>query len=366
MGTAWGDFDGDADLDLYVLNHHWCFPGRRTPNQNDQLYRNEGGEFVEVSELLQGEALDDYGFTGIFVDYDLDGDQDLMTIQDHVGVEDSAGPNLLWVNDGDSFHPLPTEAGYSVPVDPWGKGANAMGGDIGDLNHDGRPDLAFSNIGPNFVLLSDGTDFVDVTSEWGARHDVQPWGTNSITWGVLLADFDNDADLDLFFSAGALVLEGGLPQPGVYLENLGGAFVDRTWPAGVDSPTAGRATALVDLDGDGWLDFLVANWDDEVEVYRNRLGVNSDAHWLMVDLVGDGVHVSRDALGATVSVETDDGLRHTCFRNPRPSLSAAGDPVCHFGLGAQDHVDEVRITWPDGTEVSVDPGGVDQRIEVAY
>jgi len=373
MGVAWGDYDGDGDLDLYVVNHALCFPRKGTElRPQDHLYRNDGGVFTEVSEQLDTgpeSALLGLGFSAVWLDYDRDGDQDLIVINDHIiGL---GGPNALWRNDGPGDQPgawrftsVGAAAGLAIPLNENGQGVNGMGLAIGDVDHNGYPDLAFSNIGPNFLLLNrgDGT-FMDVSAAAGVRRGGLPWQRRSITWGVHLFDYDNDADLDLYFAGGTIHDQALIPD--ALLRNDSDPadetlrFTDVTWAAGLADLGSGKGSALVDLDRDGALDLATARWADSLRVYHNQRP-GAQGHWLSVDLIG--TTSNREALGSIVELETPGGPRQTCFRTPNPSLGAGGEQDCHFGLGAETTISRITITWPNGQVTTPAAPAVDTRV----
>ena len=381
MGAVWGDPDQDGDLDLYVLNHHWCLPGEVVDADlhpvRDRFWRNEGTEamprFVERSALVpddDGQRSERLTFVGVWVDHERDGDQDLFIVSDHVA---EGGPSILLRNDDPEALVLTdvSEAtGFGLNPDPSFKGVNGMGLAVGDIDHDGFPDMAVSNIGPNLLLQSvpaegGGRHYVNTSVDRGTTRTTLPWGQESITWSTQMFDHDNDGDLELLYVGGPIGGPDGLydPMPHAFFDQVDGVFADRTFASGLSGIDHGKASALADIDHDGDLDVAVTNWDGTLEVYENtsdRLG----HHWLQVDLEGDGVRTHRDAFGAIVELTTPDGVVHTCFRTPRPALSAGGDTACHFGLGTHDHVDALVITWPDGRTLDHPPPEVDQRVVV--
>lgn len=376
---GFGDYDGDGLLDLYEVNHSWCFPST-SPNvvhaQGDHLYRNVGnGGFQEVTIAMPddgGQMSDRMGFSALWLDYDDDGDQDLWVINDFVP---QTGRSILFSNEGalpsgiPRFSDATAKTNLSPQPDALGKAVNAMGTDVGDLNHDGRPDFIYTNIGPNFLMMSNPNALVwtDKAGPFGTSRVLLPFGRQSVTWGANLFDADNDADLDMFFVGGVIV--GTAAMPHAVFENLGSELGDQwqevTWSSGVSSPRKGASSAVADIDGDGYLDWLVANWDARLEVWHNELGDRYDHHWLMVEVEGDGMHVNRDGLGAVVQIEYD-GNRETCWVNPRPSMAATGDFACHFGLGRSTEVTSIRIRWPNGTQQLVGSPEIDTRHRVVY
>jgi len=361
MGVAFGDYDGDNDLDLYVVNHAYCFPAADSEvRAGDHLYENVDGVFVERTEQITGQATGSVGFSASWVDIDRDADLDLVIINDDVA--GSIGwPNALWRNDGPtpeggwSFVDISSASGVGI------QGNNGMGLALADVNLDGNVDMAFSNIGPNKLLFGDGAGgFSDVSEAVGVGRGRLPWGSNSITWASHLLDYDNDGDLDLYFSAGRI--KGTALIPDALLDNDGGQFTDRTWTSGMAHPGHGKASMLVDLDRDGAWDIITSAWGEPLSVYHNR-AASPSAHWLAVELQGRGRN--REAIGAIVEL-TAGGVTQTCFHTNRPSLGAGGDKTCHFGLGGVSSVDALDITWPDTTSQSLDVTAVDQRIVAVH
>lgn len=353
MGAAFGDYDGDEDLDLYVVNHAWCFPGNGEALAEDHLYRNDGGVFVERTADLGVGAGISVGFSAAWVDIERDGDQDLIVINDDVGGA-VGDPNEVWRNDGPggagewSFTDVSAASGVAIPE------VNGMGLALADVDGDGFVDLAFSNIGANVLMLNDGSgSFVDVSESAGIQRTLLPWGRNAITWGTHLWDHDNDGDEDLYFTGGAIVIPG--PLSDAFFDNAGdGTFVELTWESALADPAHGKASALVDLDRDGAWDLVTAAWGDDLRVWRNQ-AVPAVHHFVDIELRGR--LGNREAIGAIVEL-TSPGREQTCFHTQRPSLGAGGELACHFGLGVETEVTALQITWPDGTVQAIDPAAL--------
>lgn len=253
---AWGDYDGDGDLDLFLAGS-----GRFVA-----LYRNEGGKFGDATEEA-GLARVPSGYSLNLVDYDNDGRLDL-----YVSLNGWSGPypNLLLRNvGGGKFQDVSRQAGVADP----GSGFVSL---WGDLDNDGRLDLVVAN-----GVLKDGSvpqiyrnngdgAFTNVTRRAGL--DEPPdWGAI----GIALGDYDRDGDLDLFING-----LGKAPNR-LYRNNGDFTFTDVADRAGVvQPPHNGFVAFFFDYNNDGWPDLLttsLAPWDAVLQALTRQFSVPSAA-----------------------------------------------------------------------------------------
>ncbi len=371
--ATWGDYDGDSFLDLYVVN--WsCFPECGDPNitlnhdaARDTLYHNQGdGSFVDVSHLLEFDLLLGAGFTASFTDYDNDGDADIYVVNDQF--KNMLG-NILWRNDGEGcagwcWADASIEAGARTFI-------HGMGLAVGDYDNDLDLDFYFSDMVNGMVLLQnqgDGT-FDDVADDAGVV--VGP--SSAVGWGTIFFDYDNDSWLDLYLTATEFIqfdIETG-PEGMMFeyrdflFRNLGdGAFADATPQKWIDDAVPSMGLAYADYDKDGWLDFVLGNWNQGYVLYRNTGGLTHDRNWINLRLRGGG-DINRDAIGARVYLSTDSGRTLMQEVKTGSSLGAGNDTALHFGLG-DDTVRQLRVRWPNGAESLLNDVDVNQFLEVNY
>lgn len=257
-----GDYDGDADLDIYVAHSQSTSAGAV-----NRLYRNNGGGyFIDVTEAAgvgdAGEGLD-----AVFGDYDNDGHNDLYVANN--------GPNVLYRNRGNGTF---EQVSRVARVDEPSFGSTTL---FVDYDHDNDLDLFVGNQFPAGALLKspeatlstaarcgfntllrnngDGT-FADLTDEAGLLVDC------AATRDALFADFDLDHDIDLF------VVNGNAPSR-LFLNARFGRF-ERGGSFSPAIDTGAQAAAEGDFNGDGKPDLIVAA-DEGLRLYIN----SGDAHF---------------------------------------------------------------------------------------
>lgn len=325
--AAWGDYDRDGRLDLYVVNGG---------SYADALFHGEpDGSFTDVTTLVPL-RFDKPGYAATWTDYDDDGDLDLYVVSDHHTGND------LWRNDGPDAEQTWRFTNVSLASGA-GLAADAMGIAVGDYDGDGDLDLFTSDIHRTNLLRNDLElgipGFTEVAAQAGVDHD-------SSNWGAVWLDFDLDGSLDLYL---ATQNESPPELNNRLFRGLGdGTFEDVSAECGCADPSFTTGVAAADYDADGAVDLVVGNYGEGYRVYRNLLDpLALGRHYLVVELQGGGP-VNRDALGARVTVVTDDGRRQVAERRSGSSLGAGDMLPLHFGLG-RAVVRTVEIRWPDGT-----------------
>lgn len=250
---ALADIDGDGDLDLYVALSSAGIPFDR----GGKLFRNDGsGNFVDVTEaqLLIGAFP---STSAAFGDLDGDGDQDLVVAANPESNLTGGHERLLW-NDGtgrftDGSSAFPYENLYSSNLA------------LVDFDRDGDLDVFVAQSaalsGSTFVRALDSV-YVNLGQ---GRFQRSPYVLPPIaetTTSIAFGDIDRDGDLDLLV---------GTFRQGTWLHRNEGASYTRlplgTLP-GPNYPDPTRQVELVDLDGDGWLDIVIANEDASFRSYR--------------------------------------------------------------------------------------------------
>lgn len=260
LNTNHVDYDNDGDQDILILRGGWLDLGGKLPNS---LLQNQGdGTFIDVT---QAAGLMTYHptQTAAWADFNHDGWLDLF-----IGNEskDEAHPCELFVSNGDGTF---TEMSKQLGITTVGY---IKGVAWGDVNNDQLPDLYISNLtGNNFLYMNrGGTSLTDWKfEEVAAKAGVQQPKYSFPTW---FWDYDNDGDQDIFVAGydmerlqlvgqdAAMEYAGFSPQgetPRLYQNNGDETFTDVTEKMGLNKVMYAMGCNFGDLDNDGFLDFYI-------------------------------------------------------------------------------------------------------------
>jgi hypothetical protein len=370
-GAAWGDYDRDGKVDLFVSRYvhvdidnlpvfgndpRFCrFKGVLVqcgpwgmPGESDLLFHNKGdGTFEEVSKKA---GVDDphhyYGLGATWGDYDNDGWPDLYVAND-------AGPNYLYRNKHDgTFEDVSLLDGVALSGDGMEQGS--MGVDWGDYLHEGRLSMIVTNFveqGSTLYHNLGKDNFADVSVRAKLMRPTYPY----VSWGTAFFDMDNDGWIDLFVANGHVypqvdTIAGGASyrQPMLLFRNhRDGTFDDVSQALADMPPQSRRGAAFGDINNDGNVDIVVLNVGEPPSLLLNHN--DSANHRVLFKLVG--TKSNKAAIGARVTVKAGAVVQFSEVRGGASYLSQ-NDLRLHFGLAANDKMNEVSIRWPNGeTEV---------------
>ncbi len=390
------DYDRDGWLDVYIATNMLSEVAGPRGRRGYLFHNQRDGTFANVTEPagIKGEAR---SHSATWWDYDNDGWPDLYVAYDY-GVPDS-----LYHNNHDGT--FTDTAGPYLPHTSF----SSMGSDSGDINNDGLTDFFVADMAAtthekdqhimadararlkertdgatgapkynrNALLLGTGTGYC-LEAGFLAGVAATDW-----TWSVRLEDLDNDGRLDLYVTNGfprdpgvdivkrqmgaeseaeRIRIMYATPmraEKSIAMRNLGDLQfenVGETW--GLDHKGVSFGAAFGDLDGDGDLDLVYANYHGSVSVLRN----DSDrGHRVMIDL--RGTVSNRFGVGATVRIESALGVQVRTLELARGYMSSS-EPVIHFGLGDDTVIRRLIVTWPSGHEQTWENVAVDQRYTI--
>lgn len=346
-GAAWFDYDNDSFLDLYVGNYLYYdpnykyfyapdgFPGPMAyDSEKDVLYHNKGdGTFEDVTEKMGITDLDGRAMGVGVADLDEDGYEDVYVANDHT-------LNYLWHNDnGTHFTNKGVMSGTAFSQG--GEAAVSMSVDFADYSGDGLLDMFVSDDTYCSLYQNRGNGLF---SDEGISSGISMAAAQFVGWSSSFFDYDNDGDIDITKTNGALKHLYG--QESQIFENDGkGKFSDVSLKLGkyFSQEYVGRGSCTGDIDNDGDLDLFVTNLNDRCVLLRNNKG--NQNNWFEMNLIG--TVSNRDAVGARVRLTSGGKLQITQKRSTTGYLSQ-GDPRLHFGLGKNDNIERIEITWPSG------------------
>jgi enediyne biosynthesis protein E4 len=388
--AAFFDYDRDGWLDLVIVNYvdyspsqkcydtrgavEYCGP-QGMQGSATRLFHNLGlgsGEGVRFQDATVSSRIASTtgSSLGVFC-ADFDGDH-----WPDIFITDDGQPNRLFINQHNGT--------FTEEASVRGLAYNALGGTaanmgiaFGDVDGDGLFDIFVTHlVWEQHTLWQQGPR--GLFQDQSGRHGLAGLRMRGTAFGTVMGDFNNDGTLDLAWVNG-LIKRGDDPGPFLpgmdsfwrpyaqrpqLFENSGaGQFhdVSAANPDFCGHAAVGRGLACGDIDNDGAPDLLAMNTGGPARLFRNV--APHRGHWLTVRAV-DPRRGGRDAIGAEITVEAG-GRRWWRLVQPGYSFLVSNDPRAHFGLGAAQGVDRVRVLWPDGEEELFMGGATDRFITLA-
>ena len=385
-GSAWGDYDNDGNLDLYITGYvdfsrRPKFTSLRFPMDfgglPNTLYRNNGdGTFSNVTASTG--VLSDASrksMQALFNDFNEDRLPDLFVTND-------TDANGFYLNPGDrTFNPFSGTSGLSTTD-------GSMGVALGDFNKDGLTDLVYTNYASEVNTLA---TLVDNRSSNDGQlrnavfvHDFESPLLHKLTWPKVswapgLFDLDNDTDLDLFFANGHLnSVSGDNRQANLLFENDGrGRFTDISENSGVlaTGNRIHRSAIFADYDDDGKVDVFITVNGQQVEdgkgnnVFDPNQGkgilfhneTRSNNNWLKVRL--EGTRSNRDGFGATVQLAAGTINYKQSLVSGQGYFSSHAKEI-YFGLGSLEIIAKIEVSWPSGIDQTFENIPVNQTVYI--
>ncbi|WP_035669805.1 VCBS repeat-containing protein [Flavobacterium sp. 83] len=400
--VAFFDYDGDGDLDMYLLNHaihseasygKADIRNKRNYESGDKLFRNDNGKFVDVSEQagIFGGA-NGYGLGIAVSDFNLDGNPDIYICNDFH--ED----DYYYLNNGDGTftESMKNYFGHTSRF--------SMGVDVADINHDGFPDIMTLDMLPEDekVLKSsagdDNPQMLKVRTEklgyhyqytrnmlqinQAGKHFTETALLSGIaasdwSWSTLFADYDQDGEQDIFICNGIPKRPNDLDYI-KYFSNDNvknklnttklldkqalkkmpkGNVTNYVFQGGKDLRFKNRSNewiendsiisnggAYADLDNDGDLDIVTNNLNSVASIYINK--TDNKANYLKLKLRFGGKNTF--GIGSKVISYVKGKKQFKEIQTTR-GFQSSSEPIIHFGFGKIKQVDSIQVIWPDKT-----------------
>jgi hypothetical protein len=381
---AWGDIDGDGDLDLVTgsynveLIQNGIAVPERDPRAGIFYYEQTEDGFVPQRLAMAAQTL-----SIALVDLNADGQKDLWVANDF----DLQDQIWLWQNDRWQAATPFQQTPHSTMSTEWGYIANdnrlaLFSTDMMPYEHSPETEAAWAPVMEAMMMMEmgehemegEGMDHMMMPMDPGDPQIMEnvlqmPHGgtwenearrrgieASGWAWSAKLGDLDNDGYLDLYIVNGMIGVNmfSHLPnhelvEANQVYRNLGNGVFAPAPEWRLAATESGRGMVMADLDLDGDLDIVVNNLRSSAYIYENILcggdGLEVELYWTEAQ--------NPHAVGARVRMQTNLG---TLTRDVRASGGyLSGDPYrLHFGFPEQAELLGLTVVWPDGKISQID------------
>ena len=349
LGSVWGDYDDDGYPDLYVVNDF----GRKTLYHN-----NRNGTFTDVT-VASGTLDYGAGMSAAFGDYDNDGRLDIYVANIRSESRWFAEPPTVlrymmnsyrqgvWMSDMPLYFQIFRQSGFGF-VDVFRQ--MASGNTLMRNRGDGTFEDTTWKAGANPLGWFWGSSFADFDNDgWLDIYATNGWVYNDRGTEIEMEFLNNVVSKQDVYKTGLFFDPAyfgnrswhGWERNRHLRNNADGTFTEIGRPAGTDLLLNSRSIAIADFWNRGALDIAVASSGDKHALLRNNIGTSR--HWLGVELVG--ASSNRDAVGARVyaKIGRTQQMRELAIGDGYGSQNSLRQ---YFGLADDTTVDELVVRWP--------------------
>jgi hypothetical protein len=417
------DFDGDGDLDMFLLNHAKItyspfyntkkLRSLRHPRYGNRLYRNDNGKFTDVSTEagIHGSGIN-FGLGVSISDLNEDGWPDIYVTNDY------EEQDYFYLNEHNgTFRECLKESFRHIA-------RFGMGSDIADFNNDGHTDVFVTDMLPEdnyrqkLLKGPDEFDKYNLLRDSGYHHQNmrnmlqlnlgckpgsppifseigQLAGVSNTDWSwcPLFVDLDNDGWKDLFVTNGylrdytnmdflkyafedkkqqdrkdqkpfdTLLMIKSIPSTKIsnycFQNNTNLTFTDVSTSWGLAQNDISNGAVFVDLDNDGDSDIVTNRINEPAGIYRN----NSSNHYIKLRLQGSPQNIS--GIGGKIKIKTKD-TQQLQEHFPTRGFQSSVPHELIFGTGTNSTIEEITVVWPDQKQSILKNIPADTIIEIRY
>jgi hypothetical protein len=315
FGCAWGDYDNDSFLDVYICNYSQGPAG----HSNWLLHNNGDGTFTNVTTEMGVGNGNKPTYQAAWIDINLDGLLDLYVVNDFDWL------NELYINNGTTFDAAGDAWNFDLAME-------GMSISFTDLESDGDFDAFISNnVQGNALMINDNNVMTDIAATAGVS-------VNSTCWGSLWMDYDHDGLDDLHVATSLLSVNGN--QNYLFHNNGDYTFSDESLAG---DALIVFATVKGDQNNDGWWDFVeMRQYPAALALWQNNGGTNN---WMKFRL--QGTASNREGVGSLIRyyypgkagmLQTHSGEGYLAQDSQWEIISMAEHTT----------LDSLTVTWPSG------------------